>query len=518
MVPLTPYSDFLLGKLGIPIVKVPMSGTPNSSPRPVTFQDFMRVLYMDQKNSFQEILNKVQPEWYKTKIIQILLGLSNEEVDNLNLQIQELSTEIEQRERENENISNFLKKSARLTRLEMIGRRDKIKSEITAIESEISAVKQQMRGVRGITDEIREKYEVISHSLLRLSEEKAKILYKLQDYHTLLNSLLMDRDKILKTTEANHVISSVEFVKCPRCLQKINSEMRRREELHTECMLCGRPLPLKPATTKVVKDEKVVDEEIKEVKILTVKYEERCQQLDKEIKSLEESRLIVQQDLDKATREYVSPFVDELERLLLSQNSKSAELESIGQALNQWNLHQENIQRLEQLKIQKNKLILAVRSTDQTDTQKVTRFSEYYEQFLRNINFKGLQSAYIRANDLMPVINNHHYLEDTGIGTTSVKIIAYHVSLMRLSLDVPCYYPKFLMIDSPRQFDINQDTYRKMLLQFYEVQKESEKLDFQIILTTRDLPEEMEQYVIERLNSRTRMLLRVEGQREQSRN
>jgi hypothetical protein len=37
-----------------------------------------------------------------------------------------------------------------------------------------------------------------------------------------------------------------------------------------------------------------------------------------------------------------------------------------------------------------------------------------------------------------------------------------------------------------------------------------------LILTTRDLPEDLEPFVIERLNSKNRMLLRKEEQREQS--
>lgn len=71
-------------------------------------------------------------------------------------------------------------------------------------------------------------------------------------------------------------------------------------------------------------------------------------------------------------------------------------------------------------------------------------------------------------------------------------------------------------MDSPRQFDINPETYKSMLLQLFGVEKKRKKSDFQLILTTRDLPEELEPFVIERLNSKNRMLLREEGQREQS--
>ena len=72
------------------------------------------------------------------------------------------------------------------------------------------------------------------------------------------------------------------------------------------------------------------------------------------------------------------------------------------------------------------------------------------------------------------------------------------------------------MVDSPRAADLNPDTYRNLLLQFHRLQSKLEEQNFQLICTTRDLPEEMEDYVVERLNNRNRMLLRSEGQREQS--
>ena len=81
--PKTPFSDFLLGELGIPNLKISRSTKPGSIPQSVTFQEFLRVLYMDQKNSFQEFMYQVQPDWMKGKTVQILLGMSKEEVEEL---------------------------------------------------------------------------------------------------------------------------------------------------------------------------------------------------------------------------------------------------------------------------------------------------------------------------------------------------------------------------------------------------------------------------------------------------
>jgi hypothetical protein len=149
------------------------------------------------------------------------------------------------------------------------------------------------------------------------------------------------------------------------------------------------------------------------------------------------------------------------------------------------------------------------------DNTKIGKLSDYYESFLRGVEFPNLKSARIQPSDLMPLVNGHQYTEDTGIGFVSVKVTGYHYALLRFSLDCHCYYPRFLMIDSPRVFDINPETYERMLLQFHNLQDNLTNQDFQVIITARDIPEEMEQYVKERLNSTNRMLLRPIGQRKQ---
>jgi DNA repair exonuclease SbcCD ATPase subunit len=472
---------------------------------------------MDQKNSFQEIMYKVQPEWWKRKIVEILLGMSQEKVEQMNLKIQELTNEIDILKREVESIRNFLISSGGTNRLDITEKRAEKLKQYDALSIQIDRVKQQMRGEKGITDQLRKKLDHVNYNLIELEESKAKIQMKMKDFQALRNSLFVDRDKIRKTDEAAHLFSTIDVMKCPRCLQQITAEMRRREE-HGDCKLCGRPLLAETMKkTKILGKDDVVDEEIKEVEILLNQYSDNLQQLTHEIAHLSTEKATVQQELDRQSQSYVSPFIDELERLLSQRNQVNTELELLNQQLRQWEALEKREQRLDQLQQEQHRLRIVVEKIDTGDASKIRKLSEYYESFLRRVGYPDLNTARIQQKNLMPLVNNHPYTEDTGYGWLSVKIIGYHYSLLEFSLETPCYYPRFLMLDSPRAYDLNLETYQKLLLQFHRLPEKFNEQDFQVILTTRDLPEEMEQYVIERINSKNRMLLRPEGQQEQAR-
>ncbi len=513
--PKTPFSDFILGELEIPNLKISRSTRPGSQPLSVTFQEFLRLLYMDQKNSFQEFMYKVQPEWMKGKTVQILLGMSKEEVEELKNRIQSLANEIDDLQRKINHITDFLVSSGYSNRIEILEKISEFESKRRDTSRKINEIKIQMRGKEGLTDELRDNLDHANRTLTDLREKRSKLLFKMQDFQNLLNSFLVDRDKIRKIKESNFVLSSIDFAKCPRCLQSITSEMRQRE-INGSCQLCERPLLVESDKVNILDKDDAVEEEIKEVKILLSKYENDLLALNSEIQINQSEKYKLEDAIDQRTETYVSPFVDDLERLLLVSNRIDAEIETLNHQIAQWDLLEKREELLSQLKTQKKKLQMQLSGLDVGDNTKIRKLSEYYESFLRRVEDVKHIRARINPEDMMPLVNGNLYTEDVGSGMQAVRIIGYHYSLLDFSMENPCYYPKFLILDSPRAFDLNRDTYERLLLQFHRLQKRVEEIDFQVILTTRDLPEIMEKYVYERLNSSSRMLLRVEGEREQS--
>ena len=184
--------------------------------------------------------------------------------------------------------------------------------------------------------------------------------------------------------------------------------------------------------------------------------------------------------------------------------------------MDQWQVLEKEETFLNKSLIEKEQLNEKRKEISIRDVSKIRRLSDYYDSFLRSVGLINLVRAEISSSDLMPLVNGHPYTEDTGHGMVSVKVIGYHYALLAYSLDNPSYYPRFLILDSPRQFDLNQATYDKLMFQFEKLMDKLDRSDFQVIITTRRLPSEMEPHVVERLNNKTRMLLRLESDREQS--
>jgi DNA repair exonuclease SbcCD ATPase subunit len=413
---------------------------------------------------------KVQPERLKTKVVEILLGMSQEQVEELNLQISKLTDEIDNLKREIDNVRTFLTASDNANLLETRSRKEELIERLESLSREISRLKYRMRGQKGITDDLREELQEVNYRLTELQEQRDKARFKLKDFRELKNSLLVDREKGRKTREAVEILSSVDFVECPRCLQRITPLMRQREE-QAKCMLCNRPLVSGYRRTQVLDKEDVVDEEIKEVELLLDKYQEDLQQLDIEVNDLIVRKTDLQAELDLQSQAYVSPFVDELERVLHERSDINAEVELLEQRIRQWEQLRNRERLLQRLEEENNKLKAQVLTFDTRDRAKISELSDHYEGFLRGVSYPNLRSARIQTEDLMPLVNGNAYTEDTGSGFLSVKVIGYHYALFRFSLENPCYYPRFLMLDSPRAFDLNLHTYNQVFLKFKEVQE-----------------------------------------------
>jgi len=506
--PQTPFSDFLLERLGMPMIMISKSTRPGTNASPVTFQMYMRLFYMDQVNSFQRILNKVQPEWLATRMVEILLGLTHEELEQLRVKRQELINQIDALGRQVDNISEFLVRSGGMNRLAVNEAIRESQHVLENVTNEIANMKQRMRATTmGRAESLRVSINELSQRRAEKSDELAKLRFKMRDFELLRSSLLTDRDKARKMAEATNILNSVSFSQCPRCLQSITKEMASREEVN-ECMLCGRPLRTYEHRPAALDKEEVVDEEISEVEALISAYKDRIDALVSQMNPDTEDIHRFQEELDSITSQYVSPFVDALEQLSYERNIIVGRIHVLEQQLHQWMLLDDLEEQLANLRNERVDIEAKIDSYDSYDAQVVRRFSDFYESFLHRVAGNADESARMDSKTLMPLVNGTSYTADVGSGMQSVRTIGYHYALLEYSIGLPSYYPRFLIVDSPRAFDLNQDTYERLLLQFHRLVQEYDPHDFQLILTTRDLPRIMDTYVIERLNSKNRMLLR----------
>ena len=109
----------------------------------------------------------------------------------------------------------------------------------------------------------------------------------------------------------------------------------------------------------------------------------------------------------------------------------------------------------------------------------------------------------------MPNINGQLYIHQ-GTAYKGLATTCYHLAMLGLARQEETYFPTMLVIDSPNVGDLNEENHAKLLryMATLQPQLETTNLDWQIILTTRYLPLELERFVIDRISNPDLMLLR----------
>lgn len=137
-------------------------------------------------------------------------------------------------------------------------------------------------------------------------------------------------------------------------------------------------------------------------------------------------------------------------------------------------------------------------------TEKVGEFNKYYNHFMRE-SLTDCRLAEINSDDYMPLINDGVYKE----ASASVhKRFLYYVTLLQLSLldDIP--FPRLLLIDTPENIGIDNDSLNRMINCLNLIQNPNNH-DYQIILSTgeKKYPESFSPNVIMQLSKANRLLV-----------
>jgi hypothetical protein len=285
--------------------------------------------------------------------------------------------------------------------------------------------------------------------------------------------------------------------------------MRQREQ-SARCLLCNRPLIITSDTPpKRITKTDDIDLQMEEASLILEAVQKELAIYQDQLSSLRENEQMVSRELEVQTAVYVSPAVDQLLAQADVVSERQAELTRAISLL-------EQAQSLEQLQIELNRLkIKLAELEDELESArkaKKTRresFRQIYENTLRAVEFPELQSVTINSQTLMPNINGQLYVHQ-GTALKGLATTCYHLALLDLALKEDTYFPTMLVIDSPNAGDLNQENHTKLLryLATLQLQPEYADPDWQIILTTRYLPSELETFVVDRISNPDLMLLR----------
>jgi hypothetical protein len=517
-------SSVLLQALDIPRVSVK---TLAGELVPLTFPTLMRVFILHQEDSFGAILDKMQPEQRRADVIGFLTRITPVERFVIEDKLAEVQQEVQAVESYYRSVQDFLYRNAVPTLLEAKSRVEKAREALLAANELQRSLQMRIReetrkketekqpgridDIHAQLFEVKAKMRAVAQHLIGLRKEEERLT-------EVLTSLEDDHKKALRLRSSTTILSSVEFSICPRCLLEITDEMRQREH-HARCSLCNRPMRTTsdrpPRATPRLDD---IDIQINEASTVLKDVRKEIEVLQRELGQIQSKQEETEQLIDKESQAYVSPAVDSLLARAHDVAQREADLTKAQSLLDQAQALEGIREQLIALKEEQAGLEDQLKESRKPNRQRLNEFQQIYERILMEIGFPGFRECSIDSQTLMPSINRDLYIH-YGSALKGLATVAYHLALLELACAHETFFPRMLVIDSPAVGDLNDDSHDKLLRYFaklatkvsgVENQEEDKptELDWQIILTTRRLVPELDNYVRMTISLPYKMLLR----------
>lgn len=490
------FSDWLLGKLGIPVVEF-FQGTAQSK---LNFSDLYRLIHYDQKTPPEKIYkesrndrNFISDSVFMRKVIfQMLMGhefseyyqligeLNKAKIIKNTLKVREegfvdIANEFGFGKLNNETqseIKNLIdEKQLQLQRLEIY------EEELLKVDQKPSESIDKVRNFKRELIDIELKIEDILNKINRL-------------YKEINNIKILKENTILEVTQIKKIILTHEELNlfspdsCPYCLNKVE-----REEGHC---ICGREVSESEYEKFFYSSDEyltILKSKQKSVETLDIAIESCNDELSTLNQELESSRKqkqnklnIIKESKKDAERNTNIAEIKEVQQKKFSLKEDIVSLEQKYKVKNNFDQILNELSSVEN-SITKINVNLNVKEKDAKEEIKLqlTKFNEIYNALLVDIK-EDINKAKIDEENYMPIINEGEYKE----ASVDVPIrLMYFLTLLKMSIDdseMP--FPRFLLIDTPENLGIDKVNLEKSISKFRIVEEETGMNNFQIILTT----------------------------------
>lgn len=491
------YQDFLFEYFKIPHLKDSESG------HQIYFQNLMPLFVIPQiswgdiqeNNPFYGLHNVRQ------KAFEIILGFKDsytEFSDKSKMKQKELL--LKEKERQLEKIEEIVQ----LFSVDTIQNNSSLKLEyentISEIEQYLNTIESGAKPNTKSIEPYKNKYRKLILIEKRYTEQIELLEKEINEYKHYLNNLEAEIFKLDKLKTAKKLISIIPVKDCPHCFNEIN--INEDEEINDNfCSLCGNTMKsLETANNSDIHN--YLKDEIKDFKRIMNLKKDQLQllinkkyliQLDlKEIQSIIDSSL--SEPMPEIIKQYKS-YSSELGRLRNEISRLEREEKVLADKLT---IEHECDMLIEDIKALKKK-----KTSDDTDLdkEKLQYLEIKFKEILKRIDFikdgfdgqkltdasdKIFADIYIDRDNYMPKIKGRNFFNITSSSGLIRIIVAYYLSILYTcdKFEMTCNHPKILLLDEPRQHNLDITTFNTITQCFLELTHNSA---FQVIFTSGDL-------------------------------
>ncbi|MCH5586350.1 AAA family ATPase [Shimazuella sp. AN120528] len=440
-------SSFLLEELGLPKnLKI--------FNQKFSFRDLFKYSYISQTVIDSEDLLKEKqygPSLKRRPTIEIIFNIYDQLLDELKTNAKAKSEEINVLENRRDGVDDFLKG------LDMVERsffeERKLEMEIELKEKTKKLTELKGKGKLNNSQSLELEHKIIeSKEFIVLKETKIREqLDYLDKLFLLRNQYDSEIDQIEFIIDSDKNLKKFEFEVCPSCLHELN-KINNKEN---ECTLCGTTLDnLNELEIKAYKSElKKIKRKNNSLSQFITDQETNLSNLkrEKQIKIGELQKL--EFELDHLRKEYVSPFIEQIERFnfeIGSLKNKINEIENSLLVINNFYKLNEKI-RYEKGIFQTIKdEIKSLEANANSKEDVIKDLSEKYSYILSEFSFPKLADAFL-DDKYLPFARGVKYDQLGSLGAVTMVTMAYFLSILIKGIEENNHHPGLLIIDSPRK-------------------------------------------------------------------
>jgi hypothetical protein len=490
-----PISDLLLRLLDIPALRIPRSRrNPTGESSRLTFFDVYQYLYLSQTEIDRSVVSHLESyrEPKRRATFELLYGLSNALLLDLEVQRGELREELANEQRRAEHIRAFLTAADQPDVDQLRRQRERAAASLESAQAKVRALRESVRSESQAADPSRQRLAELEalQDLDRSRLQAATV--GIQGLQGLAAQLDLDLQRIVKSIAADKILSGLEFKLCPRCLRIVDAT---RVQDGT-CYLCLQPEDVADLRSHLEDESRRVEQQRDETRELIAEDEREIAVLRDAIDSRAGEIASVRAAVDEGTANFVSPRFAEIEASAAEVGSLATLVTDLEKANRLWVQHgaiEARARAFSAQIVEVDSQIAAARAALSDGIERVRTLSSMFGETLEQFQLPWLETASVDLQTYLPVVNGRSFEELSSGGMKTLVNDAYHIAALRYALAyADSLLPLLQVIDSPRKNlgsgpedrALSSNLYRRI-----RAIQDAFGRDFQMIVADNDAPE-----------------------------
>lgn len=445
-------SSVVLGRLGlggIPVKEAPKQGA--SKTKTFSLRDLMRLLYFDQSRiSSEEAF--FESHFVKNlsfrAAVAIVFDFHDSQAAKVGRELEEAQTELSSLEKELEAERRFLDRFDVPSLDDLIKHKAKLEVGLLEQEHKSKMVKKASLERLGENQSLVDRRDKIETELRSAQSKIAQLERNSENLERLDAQYDREISQLKFLDESEKSIGALPVVKCPACLQDIQSH----SYVGGKCFVCTRPLVDKKTDVSIEFRLKSVVRRSKELKKYLTDIDQRISELGRITESMSSELGQLNDEISRIYNDYKLPEARESAQIASEITRLNCEITDTDKHIAYRRKSGGEGSRLGLLKQRVENLssdLLLASDEVASKTEVIEDLSERFRALLEKFEFRIRDGAAIDPDSFLPMVRDMPYSELSSLGAIGLVLFCYNLAILERSLEVGSSHPLLFILDSP---------------------------------------------------------------------